>query len=120
MRRSSLRRFPGCSIRSRSRTPRSRARSTPPARPRSAAGSAPSAPSRTCRWRVLPGGSCPLRNQIDENILQRTLGGLQVAEADVGGGEIAQPRRDPGALAAHIVGSDEFAALPRTLPPLGL
>src|SRR5262249_28843885 len=85
------------------------ARSRSPAKRCSAAASARSAPSRICKSPLLPAGS--LRpHQIDENILERALRGIEVLEPDAGAGKISEESGDARPWALRVVGVDQLAA----------
>src|SRR4029077_16581893 len=93
------------------RTPRNRARWKPPARPRSATACAASAPSRICKSRESPEGSFSLPHQIDEDVLERALRGLQILESDAGVVQVLQQSGDAGPLALAIVSVDELVTV---------
>src|SRR5262245_19678312 len=52
-------------------------------------------------------------HQADEDLLQRALRRVEVAEADVGQVEVVEQRGDASALALGVVGVDELAAAGR-------
>ena len=52
-------------------------------------------------------------HQADEDVLERALRRLQVAEPDVGAGEVVEQRGDAGALALGVVGVDQLLAARR-------
>ena len=52
-------------------------------------------------------------HQADENVFQRTLGGVEVVEPDAGVPEVAQQTGNAGALALGIVSVGQFVALIR-------
>src|SRR5690606_37306815 len=95
----------------RRRRRRNRARSRSPARRCSAGACARCAPSRKCRSTTWRGNSwCP-PDQPDEDLFERALPCLQVAEADAGAAEFAEQRRDAGALALRIIGVGQLVAV---------
>ena len=55
----------------------------------------------------------PVAHQADEDIFERTLPRLQVAEADVGFAEVAQQSGDPGALGLRVIGEHQVGAVGR-------
>ena len=51
-----------------------------------------------------------LPHQVDEDVLERALRGVEIAEADAGAAEVGEQGRDAGALTLRVVGVDELAA----------
>src|SRR5712692_7434612 len=119
MRHSSRPRSRGCATRSLRRTPRNRATSKSPETRCFAAACAPCAPFRMCKSRGPPAGSSSARHQVDEDVFQRALAGIEISEADAGFVEILKQCGDAGALALRIVVVDESAAVSRQCQAMG-
>src|SRR5688572_1000840 len=71
------------------------------------AASAPSRIGRSPRW---PEGSSVSPHQIDEDVLERALRGVQVLEPDACARQIGEQAGDAGARTLCVVGIDELAA----------
>src|SRR5262249_671662 len=93
--------------------PQNRAWSRSPARRCFAAACARCAPSRTCRSRRPRAGSSLLPHQMDEDVLERVLRGLDIAEPDAGPTEVLRDRGDAGAPAPGFIAVGEVASVGR-------
>src|SRR5688500_12547868 len=89
--------------------------STAPARRWTPSACGTCAPFRSGRSRGSRGSSCArlpvLADQADEDVLQRTLAGVQVLEVDAVLREAAQQRGDAGFLRLHVEGIDQRMAV---------
>src|SRR6185295_7703293 len=77
------------------------------------------APFRSCRWRRWRASSCALPHQVDEDVFERALRGLQILEAYPGGGEVVQESRDTGALGFGVIAVDQLPAALRERQAVG-
>src|SRR5690606_20932634 len=68
-------------------------------------------PFRTGRWRVWRADSCGVLDEADEDVFQRALPGLQVAELDSGLLQVVQQSGDVAVLAARVISVDELVAV---------
>src|SRR6185437_8082226 len=68
-------------------------------------------PSRTCRSRGWHERSSVAPHQVDEDVFERRLRGVDVLETDAGRAELVEQRGDAGALAAGIVGVDQLSSV---------
>src|SRR6266849_448692 len=119
MRHSSRPRSRGCATRSLRRTPRNRATSKSPETRCFAAACARCAPFRMCKSRAPPAGSSSVTHQVDKNVFQRILAGVEVSEADAGFVEILKQCGDAGAVALRIIVVDESATIGRQCQVMG-